>query len=96
MTSVICLNFGTEAVQFLMLLQALLRPGRLDRIVYVPLPDEETRYDIFEILFRKMPVAADVDIKELVSRTEKYSGAEVRGICSPKTHNFLFLVLKFV
>lgn len=36
--------------------KALLRPGRLDRIVYVPLPDDETRKDIFEIKFSKMPV----------------------------------------
>lgn len=36
--------------------KALLRPGRLDRIVYVPLPDEETRREIFQIKFSKMPV----------------------------------------
>lgn len=37
--------------------KALLRPGRLDRIVYVPLPDEQTRKDIFRIKFTKMPVS---------------------------------------
>lgn len=37
--------------------KALLRPGRLDRIVYVPLPDEETRKEIFKIKFKKMPVS---------------------------------------
>jgi ATP-dependent 26S proteasome regulatory subunit len=58
-------------------LQALLRPGRLDRIVYVPLPDANTRQEILEMQLRKMPVASDVNIDELVNRTEGYSGAEV-------------------
>ena len=60
---------------------ALLRPGRLDRIVYVPLPDAETRREILQIHFAKTPVADDVDIEELVERTEKYSGAEVGPHC---------------
>jgi AAA family ATPase len=58
-------------------LQALLRPGRLDRIVYVPLPDASTRQEILEMQLCKMPVASDVNIDELVNRTESYSGAEV-------------------
>ncbi|XP_012253446.2 ATPase family protein 2 homolog [Athalia rosae] len=61
--------------------KALLRPGRLDRIVYVPLPDFETRREIFDIKLRKMPVSADVDINDLVDLTEGYSGAEVQAIC---------------
>ena len=48
----------------------------------MPLPDAQTRRDIFSIQFRKMPVAEDVDIEDLVSSTERYSGAEV---CSPFT-----------
>ncbi len=36
--------------------EALLRPGRIDRIIYVPLPDDETRREIFEIQFKKIPV----------------------------------------
>lgn len=54
-----------------------MRPGRLDRIVYVPLPDAVTRKQIFEIHFRKTPVADDVSIDVLVERTDGYSGAEV-------------------
>ncbi|XP_013384510.1 spermatogenesis-associated protein 5-like [Lingula anatina] len=61
--------------------KALLRPGRLDRILYVPLPDHDTRRDIFLIQFRKTPVGADVDIEELVSSTQGYSGAEVAAVC---------------
>jgi len=49
----------------------------LDRIVYVPLPDANTRQEILEMQLRKMPVASDVNIDELVNRTESYSGAEV-------------------
>ncbi|MEQ2204969.1 hypothetical protein XENOCAPTIV_022151, partial [Xenoophorus captivus] len=57
--------------------QALMRPGRLDRIVYVPLPDASTRQEIFSLQFRNMPIAANVSLDELVTRTNKYSGAEV-------------------
>ncbi|XP_021917204.1 spermatogenesis-associated protein 5 isoform X1 [Zootermopsis nevadensis] len=61
--------------------KALLRPGRLDRVVYVPLPDASTRQEILEMQLRKMPVASDVNIDELVGRTEGYSGAEVVAVC---------------
>ena len=60
----------------ILILQALLRPGRLDRIVYVPLPDIQTRQQIFSIHMKKSPTV-DVDINELVRGTEGYSGAEV-------------------
>lgn len=54
-----------------------MRPGRLDRIIYVPLPDAPTRWEIFSLQFRNMPVAQDVSVDDLVTRTNKYSGAEV-------------------
>ncbi|KAJ8931196.1 hypothetical protein NQ314_015919 [Rhamnusium bicolor] len=60
--------------------KALLRPGRLDRIVYVPLPDRETRREIFRIKLSKMPVL-NVTINDLVNKTESYSGAEVNAVC---------------
>lgn len=56
---------------------ALLRPGRLDRVVHVPLPDQLTRTDIFRIQFRKTPTADDVSVSELADLTAGYSGAEV-------------------
>lgn len=58
--------------------QALMGPGRLDRIVYVPLPDGPTRREIFTLQLRSMPVDQDMCLDDLVTRTEKYSGAEVR------------------
>uniref|UniRef100_A0A3Q2PQF1 AFG2 AAA ATPase homolog A n=1 Tax=Fundulus heteroclitus TaxID=8078 RepID=A0A3Q2PQF1_FUNHE len=61
--------------------KALMRPGRLDRIVYVPLPDAATRREIFSLQFCKMPVAENVSLDELVARTNKYSGAEITAVC---------------
>ncbi|NXY61140.1 SPAT5 protein, partial [Callaeas wilsoni] len=56
--------------------KALLRPGRIDRIIYVPLPDAATRREIFKLHFQSMPVSDEVCLAELVERTQKYSGAE--------------------
>lgn len=61
--------------------RALMRPGRLDRIVYVKLPDVETRAEIFKIKLAKIPIAGDVNIEELVRRTDGYSGAEIEAVC---------------
>ncbi|XP_025424220.1 spermatogenesis-associated protein 5-like isoform X3 [Sipha flava] len=60
---------------------ALLRPGRLDRKVYVPLPDKITRFEILRLKLSKMPISSNVDINKLVEFTENYSGAEVISIC---------------
>uniref|UniRef100_A0A4W5J7B7 AFG2 AAA ATPase homolog A n=1 Tax=Hucho hucho TaxID=62062 RepID=A0A4W5J7B7_9TELE len=61
--------------------KALMRPGRLDRIVYVPLPDGPTRREIFTLQLRSMPVDQDMCLDDLVTRTEKYSGAEITAVC---------------
>ncbi|XP_063046292.1 ATPase family gene 2 protein homolog A isoform X2 [Engraulis encrasicolus] len=61
--------------------KALMRPGRLDRIIYVPLPDADTRREIFTLQFRSMPVEQEVQAEELVALTEKYSGAEIAAVC---------------
>ncbi|XP_065131277.1 ATPase family gene 2 protein homolog A isoform X1 [Paramisgurnus dabryanus] len=61
--------------------KALMRPGRLDRIVYVPLPDAATRREIFTLQFRNMPIHSSVHLEDLVSRTERYSGAEITAVC---------------
>ena len=60
---------------------ALLRPGRLDHVVHVPLPDAETRAEIGRIRLAKMPAAAAVTPQWLAERTEGYSGAEVAAVC---------------
>ncbi|XP_063166892.1 ATPase family gene 2 protein homolog A [Candoia aspera] len=61
--------------------KALIRPGRFDRIIYVPLPDEATRREVFKIQFCNMPVSSEVNLDELVIQTEKYSGAEITAVC---------------
>ncbi|KAI8124939.1 hypothetical protein FF38_12501 [Lucilia cuprina] len=61
--------------------KALLRPGRIDRIIYVGLPDDKARQEIFRIKLQKMPLSEDVSLQELVKRTKGYSGAEIQAIC---------------
>jgi len=61
---------------------ALLRPGRFDKLLYVHLPDLETRKEILKIHLRKKPLADDVDIDDLAKRTEGYTGADLAAICN--------------
>ncbi len=60
---------------------ALLRPGRIDREIYVPMPDEKARLEIFKVHTKRMPLARDVNLKELAKRTEGMNGAEIEAIC---------------
>lgn len=60
---------------------ALLRPGRIDRLIYIPAPGEEGRAEIFKIHLKNKPLAEDVDINELAKQTEGYSGADIEAIC---------------
>ncbi len=56
---------------------ALLRPGRFDKIFYVPPPDVSARADIFRIHLKGVPVEGAVDFADLASRTEGFSGADI-------------------
>ena len=56
---------------------ALCRPGRLDTLVYVPLPDETSRVGILKAQLRKTPVADDVDLNYIASKTHGFSGADL-------------------
>lgn len=60
---------------------ALMRPGRIDTILYVGLPDVETRREILQIRTRRMDVRNDVSAGELAEKTDGYSGAEIVDIC---------------
>jgi transitional endoplasmic reticulum ATPase len=60
---------------------ALLRPGRLDQLIYIPLPDEESRFQIFKSCLRKSPVSKDVDLTALAKYTQGFSGADITEIC---------------
>ena len=59
---------------------ALCRPGRLDTLVYVPLPDEASRVGILKAQLRKTPVAPDVDLKYIASKTHGFSGADLANL----------------
>ncbi|MCD6523609.1 MAG: CDC48 family AAA ATPase [Thermococcus sp.] len=59
---------------------ALLRPGRFDRLILVPAPDEKARLEIFKVHTRKVPLAEDVNLKELARRTEGYTGADIAAV----------------
>jgi transitional endoplasmic reticulum ATPase len=59
---------------------ALVRPGRLDRHVHVPVPDEEGRRKIFEVHTRDKPLADDVDLDALARRTDGYVGADIEAV----------------
>uniref|UniRef100_A0A2N9GC09 AAA+ ATPase domain-containing protein n=1 Tax=Fagus sylvatica TaxID=28930 RepID=A0A2N9GC09_FAGSY len=60
---------------------ALLRPGRLDQLIYIPLPDETSRLQIFKACLRKSPVAKDIDLTALAKFTAGFSGADITEIC---------------
>ena len=62
--------------------EALLRPGRFDRIIKVPNPDAKARLHIFEIHTKRKPLASDVNIAKLVELTDNFSGAEIAAVAN--------------
>ncbi|KAJ7877816.1 P-loop containing nucleoside triphosphate hydrolase protein [Mycena leptocephala] len=60
---------------------ALLRPGRLDKLIYIPLPDEPSRLLILKACLKKSPVSAGVDLNFLAKSTHAFSGADLTEIC---------------
>jgi len=60
---------------------AMLRPGRFDRLIYVPPPNEESRQEIFKIHTKEMPLADDVDVQTLARETKGYTGADIVALC---------------
>jgi transitional endoplasmic reticulum ATPase len=66
---------------------ALLRPGRLDRHVHVPVPDEDARRAILDVHTRDKPVADDVDLDRLARKTEGFVGADIEALVREATMN---------
>ena len=60
---------------------ALLRPGRFDELILVPVPDEGARGEIFRVHTENMALASDVDLEQLVSMTDQYTGADIAALC---------------
>jgi transitional endoplasmic reticulum ATPase len=66
---------------------AITRPGRLDQLIYIPLPDYKSRVNIFKANLRKSPVEPGVDIEKLAKATEGFSGADITEICQRAAKN---------
>ncbi|CEL99139.1 unnamed protein product [Vitrella brassicaformis CCMP3155] len=60
---------------------AITRPGRLDQLLYIPLPDLPSRINIFKACLRRSPIAPDVDIEKMAEQLAGYSGADITEIC---------------
>ncbi|MDG6995864.1 MAG: CDC48 family AAA ATPase [Nitrososphaerota archaeon] len=60
--------------------QALLRPGRFDKLLYVPVPDLDARREIFRIHLKDRPLANGIGLDELAQKTEGYSGADIQAV----------------
>mgnify|MGYP001258719297 FL=1 len=59
---------------------ALLRPGRFDRIVEIPLPDEDGRLSILRVHTKNTPLSSQINLKEIASKTDGFSGAEIKSL----------------
>ncbi len=59
----------------------ILRPGRFDRLIFIPVPDKKARLDIFKIHTKKMPLTKDIKLEELAKKTEGYTGSDIEAVC---------------
>ena len=62
--------------------EALLRPGRFDRIIDIPIPDDEARQEIFSIHTKKMNISEGIDLSTIVRRCDGATGADIKAICT--------------
>ena len=74
--------------------EALLRPGRFDKILAVPAPDKEGREQILRIHTKKKPLAKDVDIAKLAAETESFTGAELAAVANAAAISSIKRLLK--
>ena len=61
--------------------EAIIRPGRLDQLIYIPLPDQPSRLGILKANLRKTPIAKDISLEFIAQITEGFSGADITEIC---------------
>ena len=54
---------------------------RLEKRIYIPLPDQETRQQLLEINLKEVPRAADVDTNSIAAKLEGYSGSDITSVC---------------
>ena len=60
---------------------AVMRPGRFDKIIYLPAPDYNARKQIFDMYLSKLPVSKDVRLDKLADETERFTGADIKVLC---------------
>ena len=80
---------NTEGIMFLaatnredVLDPAILRPGRFDRIIRFKIPTEESRFSILKIHTRRMNINSEVNFRDLAKKTENFSGAHIKALCT--------------
>ncbi|CAN0473710.1 unnamed protein product, partial [Ascophyllum nodosum] len=58
-----------------------MRPGRLDQLIYIPMPDHDSHLSILKTVLRKIPNSKKVDLENLAVQMEKFTGADLTKIC---------------
>lgn len=66
---------------------SLIRPGRLDLVIFVPPPDEKGRFEIIKLLTKQMPLSGEINLKEIAVATKGYSGADLVAVCRESAVN---------
>jgi transitional endoplasmic reticulum ATPase len=61
--------------------EALIRPGRLDQLIYIPLPDKGSRVNVLKAVLRKSPTAPNINMDFLAELTEGFTGADITELC---------------
>lgn len=65
--------------------EALIRPGRLDQLIYIPLPDKPSRVSVIKAVLRKSPVAPNINMEFLGDLTDGFTGADITELCQRST-----------
>ena len=71
-----------QLTELIPLIPHYFRPGRFDKIVYVPIPDKNTRFRILEIQTKGKPIGRDIDLRKIAEKTEGFSGADVSAVAN--------------
>lgn len=65
--------------------EALIRPGRLDQLIYIPLPDKPSRVNVLKAVLRKSPIAPNINMEFLAELTDGFTGADITELCQRAT-----------
>lgn len=67
--------------------EAMMRPGRFDKLIHVPAPDFESRKNILKLATREIPLADNVDLADIAKKTQNFSGADLMNLCNEAALN---------